>query len=87
MKASAQRRVALNGVVFGNEAPLALIAGPCVIEDAAFTVRLAKKLAALARSRRLPYVFKASYDKANRSSDKILSGVLALVPVSTFCGE
>ena len=59
MKRAPQRRVALNGFAFGNEEPLALIAGPCVIEDAAFTVRIAKSLAATARARRLPYVFKA----------------------------
>src|SRR5207247_627556 len=39
-----------------------------VIEDAAFTVRLAKELAVIARRRRMPFVFKASYDKANRTS-------------------
>jgi 2-dehydro-3-deoxyphosphooctonate aldolase (KDO 8-P synthase) len=62
------------GIQFGNEAPLVLIAGPCVIEDAAFTVQMAKKLAAIARARRLPFVFKASYDKANRSSIKSFRG-------------
>jgi 2-dehydro-3-deoxyphosphooctonate aldolase (KDO 8-P synthase) len=47
---------------------LALIAGPCVIEGPALTVRMARKLSALARARRVGFVFKASYDKANRSS-------------------
>jgi 2-dehydro-3-deoxyphosphooctonate aldolase (KDO 8-P synthase) len=61
-------------VRFGNDAPLALIAGPCVIEDAALTLRIAKKLAAIARVRHLPFVFKASYDKANRSSLKSYRG-------------
>ena len=70
----AQRRVVLNDIVFGNEEPLALIAGPCVIEDAAFTIRMAKLLSTMARARRLPYVFKASYDKANRSSIKSYRG-------------
>jgi 2-dehydro-3-deoxyphosphooctonate aldolase (KDO 8-P synthase) len=61
-------------MVFGNDEPLALIAGPCVIEDASFTVRLAKTLAGMARRRRIPFVFKASYDKANRSSIKSFRG-------------
>jgi len=74
MTQTADRSVRANGVVFGNDAPLALIAGPCVIEDAAFTVRLARKLAAIARARRMPFVFKASYDKANRSSIKSYRG-------------
>jgi len=60
--------VTVGGVSFSNRGPLTLIAGPCVIEDAAFTVRLAKSLAGIARQLRLPFVFKASYDKANRSS-------------------
>jgi 2-dehydro-3-deoxyphosphooctonate aldolase (KDO 8-P synthase) len=45
-----------------------LIAGPCVIEDEAATLTLAREVAALARERELPFVFKASYDKANRTS-------------------
>jgi len=45
-----------------------LIAGPCVIEDETATLELARALAAIARERKLAYVFKASYDKANRTS-------------------
>jgi 2-dehydro-3-deoxyphosphooctonate aldolase (KDO 8-P synthase) len=74
MKTAVQRRVKLNGFFFGNEESLALIAGPCVIEDAAFTVRVAKTLAGIARGRRVSFVFKASYDKANRSSIKSYRG-------------
>lgn len=48
--------------------PLALIAGPCVIESAEHTLKLAERIAAIASKLGLPYVFKASYDKANRSS-------------------
>jgi len=60
--------VTLQGVRFGNGRPLAWIAGPCVIENADFTVRLARRLTALAKRLGIAYVFKASYDKANRSS-------------------
>ncbi len=74
MKIAAERSVRLGRIVFGNTEPLALISGPCVIEEAAFTVRLAKTLATLARRRRMPFVFKASYDKANRSSIKSYRG-------------
>ncbi len=45
-----------------------LIAGPCVIESRKAAIQTARRLAALGRERRLPLVFKASYDKANRSS-------------------
>ncbi len=61
-------RVRIGRVHIGGGGPLALIAGPCVIEDEEFTVRLAARLARLARSRRIPLVFKASFDKANRTS-------------------
>src|SRR5262245_9785221 len=70
----ADHSVRLGKVVFQNDAPLALIAGPCVIEDARFTIGMAKQLSAVARARRMPYVFKASYDKANRSSVKSYRG-------------
>jgi len=61
-------------VKFGGGAPLALIAGPCVIEGEKFTLSLAEKLAALARKKRIPLVFKASFDKANRTSLKSYRG-------------
>jgi len=47
---------------------LVLIAGPCVIESGEHSLRLARAIAAIARRVELPYVFKASYDKANRTS-------------------
>src|SRR5688572_23202549 len=71
-----KRRVSvrLSGIEFSNDRPFVLIAGPCVIEDARFTVTVARKLAALAKHLRVPYVFKASYDKANRSSLRSFRG-------------
>ena len=58
----------------GGGAPLALIAGPCVIEGETFTLRLAERLAARASRRRIPLVFKASFDKANRTSGASFRG-------------
>lgn len=55
-------------VELGSRAPLALIAGPCVVEGRDFTVDLAGRLHEICQQRRLPFIFKASYDKANRSS-------------------
>src|SRR4051812_29341365 len=60
--------VNVDGFRVGNNRPLLLIAGPCVIETPEQTLALAKNLARLAREHRMPFVFKASYDKANRSS-------------------
>ena len=56
------------GVSFGKSKPLALMAGPCVIESREHSLELAGKLAAMAKRYKVPYVFKASFDKANRSS-------------------
>jgi 2-dehydro-3-deoxyphosphooctonate aldolase (KDO 8-P synthase) len=47
---------------------LVMIAGPCVIESAALTLEIARALKELARELSLPLIFKASYDKANRTS-------------------
>jgi 2-dehydro-3-deoxyphosphooctonate aldolase (KDO 8-P synthase) len=58
----------------GPGQPLLLIAGPCVIESAEHSLRLAEGIDAIARRLELPYVFKASYDKANRSSGRSYRG-------------
>ena len=47
---------------------LFLIAGPCVIESEEHAIKMAESIAGVARALRLPYIFKASYDKANRTS-------------------
>jgi 2-dehydro-3-deoxyphosphooctonate aldolase (KDO 8-P synthase) len=47
---------------------LFLIAGPCVIESEEHALKMAERIAAIAREKKLPYIFKASYDKANRTS-------------------
>ena len=55
-------------IKFGAGAPLFLIAGPCVIESEGHALMMAEKLGAVAAELGVPYIFKASYDKANRSS-------------------
>jgi len=56
----------LNGLNFGGK--LFLIAGPCVIESEAHALKMAEAIGAVARKLQIPYIFKASYDKANRTS-------------------
>jgi 2-dehydro-3-deoxyphosphooctonate aldolase (KDO 8-P synthase) len=56
------------GVSAGGGAPLLLLAGPDVIESEAHTLRMAEALASIARDRGVALVFKASFDKANRTS-------------------
>jgi 2-dehydro-3-deoxyphosphooctonate aldolase (KDO 8-P synthase) len=52
----------------GRPAPLFLIAGPCVIETETHARTMAERVARIADDAGMPYIFKASYDKANRSS-------------------
>ena len=56
------------GVVMGSGHPLAFIAGPCVIESEAHAVETALQLRDIAARLGVPLIFKASYDKANRTS-------------------
>jgi 2-dehydro-3-deoxyphosphooctonate aldolase (KDO 8-P synthase) len=58
----------------GEGEPLLWIAGPCVIESAELTMQIAETLAALSRRLKIPLIFKASFDKANRSSGKSFRG-------------
>jgi 2-dehydro-3-deoxyphosphooctonate aldolase (KDO 8-P synthase) len=58
----------LAGHEIGSGQPLLLIAGPCVIESPALTQEIAGRLKEITTRLRIPFVFKASYDKANRSS-------------------
>lgn len=60
--------VSAGPVTFGTGHPLAFILGPCVIESDSHAVDLALALAAIARRASVPLVFKASFDKANRTS-------------------
>lgn len=62
------REFSIGPVKLGGNAPLFLIAGPCVIESEAHATMLAERLAALASELKIPFIFKASYDKANRTS-------------------
>ncbi len=62
------REVKLGKIIFGKPGRLVLIAGPCVIEDEKSVLRHAEKISRIVRKVSIPYVFKASYDKANRSS-------------------
>ena len=62
------------GLTVGGGSPLLLIAGPCVIESEAHAVGLALAVRDIARRAGVQYVFKASYDKANRTSGHSFRG-------------
>jgi len=63
------RQVKINDkVIFGGQSPLVLIAGPCVIESPDSTLKIAEAIKKITSKLHVPFVFKASYDKANRTS-------------------
>jgi 2-dehydro-3-deoxyphosphooctonate aldolase (KDO 8-P synthase) len=62
------KQIIFDDYAIGGGAPFVLIAGPCVIEDEKGTMEIARYLRDLARSLGIPFIFKASYDKANRTS-------------------
>ena len=61
-------QVEVAGIPIGGGAPPVLIAGPCVVESTEFTVEHALRLEAIAAEADMPLIFKASYDKANRTA-------------------
>ena len=62
------REVQIGGITIGGGRPLVLIGGPCAIEDEKHALMTAERLAKITGDKRVPYVYKSSYDKANRSS-------------------
>jgi 2-dehydro-3-deoxyphosphooctonate aldolase (KDO 8-P synthase) len=93
--------VKLGDITFGGGSPFVLIAGPCVIESEAHASEIAGRLVEIARRAGVPFIFKASYDKANRTSGtsfrgpglneglRVLAGIKSLfrVPILTDVHE
>jgi 2-dehydro-3-deoxyphosphooctonate aldolase (KDO 8-P synthase) len=68
------RSIAVGPLSIGGQNPLALIAGPCVIESEKIAMEIAEKLKRITTDLHVPFIFKASYDKANRTSIKSFRG-------------
>ncbi len=66
--------VRVGEIRIGSGNPLVLIAGPCVLEGEAITMEIAKQLKELCGSLKIPLIFKASYEKDNRGSEKSYKG-------------
>lgn len=62
------RHVQVDGITIGNDVPLALIAGPCVMESRAHALETAQALKEMARTLGVGLIYKTSFDKANRTS-------------------
>jgi len=71
---SRPRAVKIGGVTIGGGAPLALIGGPCAIEDEKHALMVAERLLRITGAAGVPFVYKSSYDKANRSSAQSYRG-------------
>jgi 2-dehydro-3-deoxyphosphooctonate aldolase (KDO 8-P synthase) len=69
------RDVQVGPVTIGQRRPIALIAGPCAIESRDHALLMAERLVALTGELGIPFVFKASFDKANRTSADSARGV------------
>ncbi len=68
MPSTVTREIAVGSLKLGGANGLFLIAGPCVIESEAHARSMAERIAAVCAELKLPYIFKSSYDKANRTS-------------------
>jgi 2-dehydro-3-deoxyphosphooctonate aldolase (KDO 8-P synthase) len=75
MTATPSTVVTVGKVRFGNALPLVLIAGPCVLEDRAHAFEMASALKEIAARRGIGFVYKTSFDKANRTSTKSARGL------------
>jgi 2-dehydro-3-deoxyphosphooctonate aldolase (KDO 8-P synthase) len=62
------KQIIFDDFVMGGGLPFVLIAGPCVIEDEDKTIEVARELKGITEQLEIPLIFKASYDKANRTS-------------------
>lgn len=63
-----QKEVELRDFTIGNSRPFVLVAGPCVIESESHTMAIAEQISRITAELEIPFIFKASFDKANRSS-------------------
>jgi 2-dehydro-3-deoxyphosphooctonate aldolase (KDO 8-P synthase) len=68
------RTIKIKNINIGGNGPVALIAGPCVIESEESTLEAAERLRRMTAELGIPFVFKSSFDKANRSSAKSFRG-------------
>ena len=68
------RAVHIGPIAVGGGHPLVLIGGPCAIEDEKHALMTAERLVAIAAEHRVPFIYKSSYDKANRSSGNAYRG-------------
>jgi len=69
------REINVGSIKIGNDNPLVIIAGPCVVESRELALRVAREAKKVTEKLGLPYIYKSSYKKANRTSGKSFVGV------------
>lgn len=79
-----QKEIEVGSVKLGNKLPLALIAGPCQIESREHAIFIAGQMVEITKKLGIPYIFKASFDKANRTSINSARGVGLEEGMKTF---
>lgn len=65
----------VSGINIGNDLPVFLISGPCMMESREQSLKIAAELSKITQDIGIPFIFKASFDKANRSSSNSMRGV------------
>ena len=68
------KELSIGNIRIGNNNPIVLIAGPCVIESEGLVLQIAQEIKEIAKREEIPFIFKSSYDKANRSSVQSFRG-------------
>lgn len=69
-----QKEIKLNDITISNNHPIVLIGGPCVIESEEHTLFMAEQISKITEELEIPFIFKSSFDKANRSSIESFRG-------------
>jgi len=78
------RHITIGPIQIGNDLPLVLIAGPCQIESRDHALFMAEALIKLTNKLQMPFIYKSSYDKANRTSIKGKRGIGLLKALPIF---
>ncbi len=69
------KRIPLDKITFGGNSPFVLICGPCVVESKEITFKIASAVQKITQQLHIPFVFKSSYDKANRTAISSFRGL------------
>ena len=78
------KSIKINNFEIANDKPFTLIAGPCVIESQDHTLRLAENIARICERAKINFIFKASFDKANRTNINSVRGIGLLEALPVF---